>query len=101
MKKRLITLLLLYALSALICSPTVFGASNVTVYISEDNGATLTQISFPDVHPTIINDRVLIPVRGLFENLGCSVSWEQRSSTAIVKNQFKTVKIPVGYNIYW
>jgi len=95
-KKRLITLLLLYALSALICSPTVFGASNVTVYISEDNGATLTQISFPDVHPTIINDRVLIPVRGLFENLGCSVSWEQRSSTAIVKNQFKTVKIPVG-----
>ncbi|MCK5743748.1 MAG: copper amine oxidase N-terminal domain-containing protein, partial [Caldisericia bacterium] len=40
--------------------------NGIEVQIDPDN---------PDVVPTIINDRTMVPMRFLAESLGCSVKW--------------------------
>ena len=44
--------------------------SNVTVRI---NG---NAVNFPDQQPVIVDDRVLVPLRGVFEALGFNVNWD-------------------------
>lgn len=96
MKKRFLSFLLAQILITLFCIIPVSAAAEIGVYLTTDNGYSLNKVPFSDVQPAIVNDRVLIPVRGLFENLGCRVTWEQSTSTAIVQNQNKTIKIPLG-----
>ena len=96
MKKKLLSFTLLQILVILLCFSGVSADTGIGVYLTADNGSTMQQVPFPDVQPVIIRDRVMIPVRGLFENLGCTVSWDQNTSTATVNNQSKTIKVPVG-----
>lgn len=53
---------------------------DISIYI---DGAKL---SF-DSPPTILNDRTLVPLRGVFENLGATVDWNKETRQAIVKNE--------------
>ena len=48
-----------------------------------------------DCQPTIENDRVMVPVRTIFEELGASVSWEQGSQTVSAgkNNELVVLKI--------
>lgn len=57
-------------------------------------------ISF-DVDPEIKNDRVMVPVRKIFEELGASVHWNEslKEVTGIKDNV--TVKINIGSNIMY
>ncbi|MEZ4813440.1 MAG: copper amine oxidase N-terminal domain-containing protein, partial [Caldisericia bacterium] len=38
----------------------------------------------PDVVPTIINDRTMVPMRFLAESLGCEVEWEAETKTVTI-----------------
>ncbi|MEZ4813451.1 MAG: copper amine oxidase N-terminal domain-containing protein [Caldisericia bacterium] len=49
--------------------------NGVEVQIDPDN---------PDVVPTIINDRTMVPMRFLAENLGCEVEWIAESKEIIL-----------------
>lgn len=34
-------------------------------------------VDFPNAQPTMVNDRVLVPVRGVFEHMGATVDWDE------------------------
>ena len=51
-----------------------------------------------DVDPVIVNDRTLVPMRAIFEALGCSVSWDNDSETAIGSRNGSVVMVTIGSN---
>lgn len=51
-------------------------AADVTVSIDD------VPVNFPDVQPIIVNERTYVPLRGVFENLGYTISWDDSVKTA-------------------
>ncbi len=51
-------------------------AADVTVSVDD------VPINFPDVQPLIANERTYVPLRGVFETLGYTVSWDESIKTA-------------------
>ncbi len=49
-----------------------------------------------DVDPVLMNDRTLVPMRAIFEALGCDVSWVDDTQTAIGVRNGITISITVG-----
>lgn len=77
MKKGILGAILLAA--AVIFSGTVFAAdSDVTVSVDRRT------IDFADQQPVIENDRVLVPLRGVFEAMGSQVMWNQEKQQVTV-----------------
>lgn len=65
------------------------GKSKVSINI---NGKRLNT----DADPFIRDGRTLVPVRGVFEELGSSVDWQPDSSTVVVKYKNTTINLKVG-----
>ncbi len=51
-----------------------------------------------DVQPIIINDRTMVPMRAIFEALGCVVAWDDASQQAIGFKNGKKVVVSIGNN---
>lgn len=51
-----------------------------------------------DVPPVMINDRVLVPMRAIFEALGAEVTWFEDTQTATGMNDAVTVSFMIGRN---
>ena len=49
-----------------------------------------------DVPPVIVNDRVLVPARALFEPLGASLKWNDTIKQATVTLDDMTIKLKIG-----
>ena len=49
-----------------------------------------------DVPPMIVNDRVLVPFRAIFEALGMEVEWDNDARSAIGMNDDVIIEIPIG-----
>ncbi len=49
-----------------------------------------------DVDPQLINDRTMVPMRAIFEKLGCSVSWNDNTETATGIRNGKKVSVTIG-----
>jgi uncharacterized protein YdcH (DUF465 family) len=49
-----------------------------------------------DVPPSIISGRTMVPLRVIFEGLGASVTWDDKTKTVIGKKQGKTVKLTIN-----
>ncbi len=49
-----------------------------------------------DSMPQIISDRILVPMRGVFETLELEVGWDDTTKTAIGKNDVKEIVLKVG-----
>lgn len=58
--------------------PSMAAAPELTVKV--DGKA----INFPDQEPTIVNDRTLVPVRFIAENLGYDVEWNMADNSAVI-----------------
>jgi len=54
------------------------------------------QVNFTDQGPTIVDDRTLVPVRGVFEELGFEVDWEQDTQTARLIRNGHEVTLTIG-----
>ena len=69
----------------------------VALYASEVN-VTINNapVYFADQGPVIVGDRVLVPVRGVFEALGFRVDWHQPTMTATLTRYDYVVVISVG-----
>ena len=52
-------------------------------------------IKFDNQFPLIVEDRTLIPVRGLFEKLGAKVNWDGDKNEATIKYNNTTIVIPI------
>ena len=40
-------------------------------------------VYFPDVQPAMVNGRVMVPLRGVFEHMGAHVMWNSATQTVI------------------
>ncbi|MCX7709498.1 MAG: glycosyl hydrolase family 18 protein [Clostridia bacterium] len=92
--KKLISLITLITVTASILtiqSPIAHAASNRGVAINV-NGKRL----HPDVPPFIKNGRTLVPLRGIFEELGSTVEWVPEGQRVIVKYKDKNINLQIG-----
>lgn len=64
-------------------------SSDITIYV---NGS---RVKF-DTAPVIENDRILVPMRAVFEALGADVTWEQNINTAIAERNGQVMKVQPG-----
>ncbi len=87
MKKRFIKLLLFVFIITLLQMPV--SAESITVIF---NGEPMRF----DVEPIIVNDRTMVPMRAIFEALGCSVYWDNASEQAIGIKNGKKVVVAIG-----
>lgn len=79
--------------------------SNVLAMNGEEKKISVTvngaQIEFEDQQPVIINERTLIPIRGVMEAMGKTVSWEAETSSVVVSDDTTTVKLAIGSNVMY
>lgn len=52
-----------------------------------------------DVHPQLINDRTMVPMRAIFEELGATVYWDDSSKTVTAVKGSTTVSTTIGNDI--
>jgi len=58
-------------------------------------------IQFPDAKPYVDeNNRTLIPLRFISENLGARVSWDDYDRRVTIRVQDKVINIPMGWHYY-
>lgn len=89
MKKALAFIITLAMLAAcFIISPVAYADNEVSVYL---DGAA---IEF-DAKPCIINDRTLVPIRGVLEAAGASVSWDEVQRMTIAQKGDVMIKVGV------
>lgn len=60
-----------------------------------------TPVMFRDQQPTMINGRVMVPLRGVFEHMGANVDWFPETRTVIAKNASTEIRLPVGSMTAW
>ena len=53
-------------------------------------------VKFSGQEPTVINNRTMVPLRGIFENLGYSIEWDADTKTATLKKDNKSISIQTG-----
>jgi len=93
-KKKIFGILLVLALCLIIAIPTFSSPhaqpspNEIQVHL---NGAP---IAF-DQPPIIENDRVLVPLRAIFEEMGAVVAWNQQTSTATATYDWGRVNISI------
>lgn len=82
--KKLINLLLVFVLvlGSIIIAPSSISATNEIKVLIEDE-----EIEF-DVPPQIIDGRTLLPLRAIFENLGLTVGWDEKTRTVTGINEY-------------
>ena len=66
-------------------------ASEITVKINDKD------VIF-DVSPIIMNERTMVPMRAIFEDLGCEVEWLSQSQTVIATQNSKIIALQIGSN---
>ena len=73
-----------------ISTPTAAGSADEIKVIV--NGKTLAF----DVPPQLINDRVLVPVRKIFEEIGAEVEWDDKTNTVTSNKDGTIVVLVIG-----
>ncbi len=86
MNKRLTRILLPVALFLILMSATAFAGNGIRLWIHGDFVES-------DVSPVIKNDRTLVPIRVVTENLGYKVQWDEGTRKVTVENPFDGVKL--------
>ena len=80
--------------AALFAMPAVSAEENEPITVFVDG----KQIEF-DVEPIMESDRVLVPMRFIFEALGAEVSWDDPTGTATAIKDETTINVTIDSNI--
>ena len=93
MKTLFFALLLTFALIPLTAyaSPT-----NSEIRVTIDG----TPVNFAQQAPVIVENRTLVPVRGVFEQLGFVVTWNDTTRAATLTRSDYTIVITIGSNVF-
>jgi len=77
-------------------------AAPLAVYASDEIRVTVdgTQVNFAQQSPVIVENRTLVPVRGVFEQLGFVVTWNDTTRAATLTRSDYTIVITIGSNIF-
>ena len=92
MKKKLISMITLISIIAAIGSGCV-SAKNDSIKVTYDG-----QIINFDVETEIVDDRVMVPMRTIFETFGAKVKWDGSTQTITAKKKSKTTNESVKSN---
>ena len=90
MNKKIVSVITLVSLIAALGSGCVM-AKNDGIKVTYDGNT----IDF-DVQPEIIDDRVMVPMRTIFEAFGAMVKWDGDSQTITAKKKSKTISMTIG-----
>lgn len=90
--KKFLALLLIFVI--VVSSVSVFAAKKQKTRIDMTVNGTLCSF---DQMPVLLNERVIVPMRGMFEMLGANVSWDPLHSEVSGELDGVTVKLKVGY----
>ena len=85
--KRLIAAVMTAGIIFIGCVPMAAADTAVSVQL---NGET---INFSGQQPVIVDNRTLIPLRGVFEKMGYAISWEPNTKTATLTADGTTVSV--------
>ena len=89
-RKRALWVILMLAVAIAVAAPVPTGAQGmIRVFIDG------RLVNF-DVPPTIIQGRVLVPLRGIFEQLGATVDYDARTQHIVAIRGGQTVELTVG-----
>jgi hypothetical protein len=55
-------------------------------------------IRFPDTQPMMVASTILVPMRGVFENMGASLTWDKPTQTVTAQRGEHHVKLVMGKN---
>ena len=79
-----------------------FALAPLAVYASDEIRVTIdgTQVNFIDQAPVIVDNRTLVPVRGVFEQLGFVATWEPTARTATLTRSDYTIVITIGSDVF-
>ena len=89
MKNKVLSLLLVMVMAFTFVVPMTVSASDIKVTL---NGQ---QIQF-DQPPVIIDGRTLVPVRAIFEAMGCTVLWDDANKIVNVATEFGMMTLGIG-----
>lgn len=91
----LISVIILFAniFTLPISSVSTFTEPKIKVFINNN------EVLFTDISPQIINDRVMVPARAVFESLNAEVSWNEKTSEVIIKKNGEFIKLTINSNI--
>lgn len=78
-------------ISAIMLCQSVYG-TDVNVSLNEEN------VIFDNQQPMVIDGKTFVPMRGIFEKLGYSVSWDSTLKTAYIQGNGKNISLAVGEN---
>ena len=53
-------------------------------------------VAFPDQAPMMVSNRVLVPLRGVFEELGATVNWDASKDLVTATRNGQTVELYIG-----
>lgn len=85
--KKIIVVLLIMAMAT---------SSYMAVYADDIIVQLDSRILTFDQPPTIINDRVMVPFRKIFEELGAEISWNQVTQTVTAIKSGTTIELTIG-----
>ncbi|MBQ7901606.1 MAG: copper amine oxidase N-terminal domain-containing protein, partial [Clostridia bacterium] len=90
--KKFTLFLAIAAIAIAMLGITAYAADDISVYVLG------SKVQF-DVQPEIANSRTMVPMRAIFEALGCDVQWDDASKTAVATKGSTTIKLTQGSNV--
>ncbi|MCL2572827.1 MAG: stalk domain-containing protein [Defluviitaleaceae bacterium] len=101
-RKSIILSGLLAVIMSLVLILAPIGGSTRDVYGSAPVHVTIDGqlIHFPDQRPVMVNNRVMVPVRGVFEHLGFEIYWDYQNRMARLAHNDVLIIIPADLNSF-
>jgi hypothetical protein len=82
----------------IILIPTIVFASEIDVQLNGQN-IDFTDENGNEVNPQIVNNRTMVPMRKIFEELGATINWIPESKTIIANKDNTTIKLQINNKI--
>ncbi len=82
-------------LAIALCLVAGTAANAQSIHVTLDGNT----IDFPDTQPQMINSRVMVPLRGVFEEFGANVNWDNASRKVRVTDHDRTITMEIGSRI--
>jgi len=90
--KKVLTAVLVMVMLAFAVTTSVAAYTDYNVRVEIDG----VQVNFVNQNPIIVNERTLVPVRGVFEHMGFEVSWDADARKVTLQDSDYTVVITIG-----
>ncbi len=80
--------------------PTPWGEPETSTSVKSHSGILVlvngVEVTFPDTQPYIKNNRTLVPVRFVVEQLGAKVDWDQKNKEVAIEKDGKKILLKIN-----